>query len=93
MVEAFERAKAFNSSLRSLPKFSGKSNERWRNHELMYKMWLEVNSIEQIATPRQQKMAILSSLAGSATRAIELHGPGKPGFENAASPEVYLGII
>ena len=93
MVEAFERAKAFNSALRSLPKFSGKSNERWRNHELMYKMWLEVNSIEQIATPRQQKMAILSSLAGSATRAIELHGPGKPSFDNAASPEVYLGVI
>ena len=38
-------------------------------------------------------MAILSSLTGSATRAIELHGPGKPGFERAASPEEFMGII
>lgn len=93
MGEAFERAKAFNNCLRSLPKFFAKSNERWRDHELQYKIWVETNSVEQIATPRQMKLAILSSLAGSATRAVELHGPGKASFEDTASPADYLSII
>ena len=93
MGEELERAKAFNSCLRSLPKFSAKSNERWRNHELQYKIWVETNSVEQIATPRMMKMSILSSLTGSATRAIELHGPGKTSFENVDSPAEYLEII
>ena len=93
MADAWERTKVFNGCLRSIPKFSAKANERWRNHELQYNMWLEVNSIEQIATVHQQKMAILSSLTGSATRAIELHGPGKPGFDNAATHEAYLAVI
>ena len=93
MGEELERAKAFNICLRSLPKFSAKSNERWRNHELQYKIWVETNSVEQIATPRMMKMSILSSLTGSATRAIELHGPGKTSFENVDSPAEYLEII
>ena len=93
MGEAWERTKAFNSCLRSIPKFYAKQNERWHNHELQFKMWLETNSVAQIATVRQQKMAILSSLAGNATRAIELHGPGKPSFESDISAEDFLTVV
>ena len=56
-------------------------------------MWLETNSIEQIATVRQQKMAILSGLAGNATRAIELHGPGKATFESDLSAAEFLTVV
>ena len=90
---ALERIKTFNGCLRSIPKFGAKPDERWRNHELMLKIWFQTNAIESIATTEQQKMALLASLTGSATRAIELHGPGKPGFLNADTCSLYLDVI
>ena len=93
MGEEMERIRMFNGCLRSIPKFYGRPDERWRNHELMLSTWFTINAVEQFANVDQQKMAILASLAGSATRAIELHGPGKPGFVGAATADAFLTLI
>ena len=90
MAEAAERMKMFNATLRSIPKFHGGANERWHNHELQFKLWTQINGIEHIATARQQKMCVLHSLAGNATRAIELH---QPAIDSEITPADFLAKI
>ncbi len=95
MAEEMDRMKMFQAALRSLPKFAGAGNQKWRDHEIQYKVWYQINSIALVMNNNidQQKMALLSSLTGSATRAVELHGPGKPSFVAAATHDAYLGVI
>ena len=90
MADAAEKMRLFNGALRSIPKFHGGATERWHNHELQFKLWTQINGIEQIATARQQKMCVLHSLAGNATRAIELH---QPAIDSEVTPADFLARI
>ena len=87
------RMKMYQSALRSIPKFSGTRGERWTFHVHALKIWSSANNLEDIATDEQRKLAILSSLSGPAMRAVELHGPGKPTFEDAANADEFLRVI
>ena len=93
MSEEWEKTKQFCASLRSVPKFFGRQNERWDDHEVLYRMWADANRLEAYCTVRQQKQAILSSLGGNAVRAIKLHGPGKTAFEGSMSANDFLTVI
>ena len=77
----------FQRSLRSLPHFSNEGTSTWRAHELAYSNWYAANNISTY-TPYRQKLALLLSLTGKATRAVELYGLGTVGFglENDAEP-------
>ncbi len=95
MAEERDHMKMFHGALRSLPKFAGTGNQKWRDHEIQYKVWYQTNSIAIVMDNNinQQKMALLSSLTGPATRAVELHGPGKPSFIAAQTHDAYLEVI
>ena len=87
------RMKMYQGALRQIPKFSGMKKDRWAYHVHALKIWKSCNNIGAVASPEQQKLAVLTSLTGPAMRAVELHGLGKPTFVNAANMDDYLAVI
>ena len=78
-AQAAEALEKFNRTMRNLPKFSHGQKESFRSHELAYKTWFRCNQMERF-TPHLQKLSLLMSLTGSATKANELYGPENPTY-------------
>ena len=98
-VEEAQTFDRFQRSLRSVPHFSNEGSSTWRSHELAFRTWAAVNNLSSYSNHRR-KLALLLSLVGGATRAVELYGLGTVGFgsendqgENVVAYEDYFKLI
>ena len=94
-IAAASMRKEWSGALRSIPRFHADrvKGNNWRHHRQDLETWAVLHQINLVATVEQQKLAVCSSLKGNAHRAVQLHGPGKPSFINAASIDAYLDVI
>ena len=90
---ARENFRAYQAALRTMPKFSSAGTIPFRQFEIQWTTWAVTMNLEQLANLDQQKMALLSSLEGPASQAIELHGQGKPGYVSAGSLSAFMTTI
>ena len=79
--------------LRSIPKFQGGSHEPFRAFKLRFSTWRTITQLDRYATERNKKLALLNSMEGQASRAMELYGVGSAAFETSATLDDYLVYI
>ena len=73
-LELADQLDKFNWTMRNLPKFSHSMKESFRSHKLAYRTWFHCNQMDRF-TVHLQKLSLLMSLVGAATKANELYGP------------------
>ena len=93
MGEARENFKLYTNALRGIPKFSAGPKELFRDWERSYNIWFESSQIETLADVNAQKLALLTALQGSATRAIDLVGPGTAKYLAAGTHAAFLTVV
>ena len=79
--------------LRSAPKFHGGTHEPWRCFELRFNAWRSLSRLDAYATEHDKKVALLTCMEGSASRAMELHGQDSTAFRHSATLDNYLVYI
>ena len=92
-AEEREKFKMYQNAIRSMPTFSNKPDETWREFEKAWLVWYERDEIENLAGIPKQKMALLSAMRGRAMRAVDQHGSKTASFGAAATLEAYLKLI
>ena len=92
-AEEREKFKMYQNAIRSMPTFSNKPDETWREFEKAWLVWYERDEIENLAGIPKQKMALLSAMRGRAMRAVDQHGSKTASFGAAATLTAYLKLI